>query len=308
MYACWGNAIRDYAFAARSGRIQRERLDSTLLANCENEIIAAADDQMHRSQASAYGTSFPEETKATRTAGWYFSGDAAFELAVACQLDFPQLNDPRPKYVEAMLGNLNYEAGCNPVNVTYLTGLGWKRQRDIVDQYAENDRRVLPPSGIPLGNIQSGFGSLELYGKELDALSFPADSDETAPYPIYDRWGDSFNLSQEFVIPNQARALAYLTWMMGRSTLKNQPWKAATGAITGLPERARVGQQVTVTISAPGLDLTHARIVWEARDQEPAFGKIFSFKPANRGTQWLESEAQLPDGRRVFAVTNFVAK
>ena len=78
---------------------------------------------------SAYGTSFPEETKATRTAGWYFSGDAAFELAVACQLDFPQMNDPRPKYVDAILGNLNYEAGCNPVNVTYLTGLGWKRQR-----------------------------------------------------------------------------------------------------------------------------------------------------------------------------------
>ncbi|HEY2081979.1 MAG TPA: glycoside hydrolase family 9 protein [Verrucomicrobiae bacterium] len=308
MYACWGNAIRDYAFAARSGRIQRERLDPTLLANCENEIIAAADDQMHRSQASAYATSFPAETKAVRTAGWYFSSDAAFELAVACQLDFPQLNDPRPKYVEAILGNLNYEAGCNPVNVTYLTGLGWRRQRDIVDQYAENDRRVLPPSGIPLGNIQSSFGSLELYGKELDALSFPADSDETAPYPIYDRWGDSFNLSQEFVIPNQARALAYLTWMMGRSPLKNQPWKAAAGAITGLPERARVGQQVSVTISAPGLDLTHARIVWEARDQEPAFGKTFSFAPASRGAQWLESEAQLPDGRRVFAVTNFVAR
>ena len=157
MYACWGNAIRDYAFAARSGRIKREQLNPTLLADCENEITATADDQWRRSSESAYGTSFPAETKATRTAGWYFSGDAAFELAVACQLDFPQMNDPRPKYVEAILGNLNYEAGCNPVNVTYLTGLGWKRQRDIVDQYAENDRRALPPTGIPLGNVQSEF-------------------------------------------------------------------------------------------------------------------------------------------------------
>jgi hypothetical protein len=308
MYGCWGNATRDYAFAARSGRIQRERLNPSLLADCENEIIATADDQWHRSQASAYGTSFPAETKATRTAGWYFSSDAAFELAVACQLDFPPLNDPRPKYVEAMLGNLNYEAGCNPVNVTYLTGLGWKRQRDIVDQYAENDRRVLPPTGIPLGNIQSSFGSLELYGKELDALSFPADSDDTAPYPIYDRWGDSFNLSQEFVIPNQARALAYLAWMMGRSPLRNQPWKAAAGKITGLPERARAGQPLSATISAANVDLSRARIVWEASNQEPAFGKTFSFAPANRGAQWLEAEAQLPDGRRVFAVTNFVVK
>ncbi|HWD91995.1 MAG TPA: glycoside hydrolase family 9 protein [Verrucomicrobiae bacterium] len=308
MYACWGNAIRDYAFAARSGRIGRERLIPSLLADCENEIIATADDQLHRSQASAYGTSFPAETKATRTAGWYFSSDAAFELAVACQLNFPPMNDPRPKYVDAILGNLNYEAGCNPVNVTYLTGLGWKRQRDIVDQYAENDRRVLPPSGIPLGNIQSSFGSLELYGDELEALSFPNDSDETAPYPIYDRWGDSFNLTQEFVIPNQARALAYLTWMMGRSPLRNQPWKAAVANISGLPSRARAGQQLSVTISANGVDLSRARIVWEAGSQEPAFGKSFSFVPANRGPQWLEAEAQLPDGRRVFAVTNFVAK
>ena len=307
MYACWGNAIRDYAFAARSGRISRDKLLPSLLSDCENEIIATADDQLHRSQASAYGTSFPTETKATRTAGWYFSDDAAFELAVACQLDFPQMNDPRPKYVEAILGNLNYEGGCNPVNVTYLTGLGWKRQRDIVDQYAENDRRMLPPSGIPLGNIQSSFGSLELYGNELETLSFPADSADTAPYPIYDRWGDSFNLSQEFVIANQARALAYLTWMMGRSPLRNQPWRPMAGEISGL-SKARAGQPFNVTISATNVDLSRARIVWEASDQEPAFGKTFSFAPANRGPQWLEVEAQLPDGRRIFAVTNFVAK
>jgi hypothetical protein len=308
MYACWGNAMRDYAFAARSGRIKRDQLNATLLADCENEIIATADDQLRRSKQSAYGTSFPEETKVTRTAGWYFSGDAAFDLAVACQLDFPQMNDPRPKYVDAILGNLNYAAGCNPVNVTYLTGLGWKRQRDIVDQYAENDRRVLPPSGIPLGNIQGGFGWIEIYGKELGALSFPADSDEQAPYPIYDRWGDSFNLSQEFVIPNQARGLAYLSWMMGRSAVRNQAWKAAAGQITGIPANAKGGQKITVTLSAAGVDLSHARIVWEAHQQEPTFGKTFSFAPAHFGPQWIEAEAQLPDGRRVFAVTNFVAR
>jgi len=304
MYACWGNAMRDYAFAARSGRIKREQLNPTLLADCENEIMAAADDQWRRSTESAYGTSFPAETKAVRTAGWYFSGDAAFELAVACQLDFPQMNDPRPKYVDAILANLNYEAGCNPVNVTYLTGLGWKRQREIVDQYAENDRRVLPPSGIPLGNVQGGFGWIEIYGKELGALSFPPDADDKAPYPIYDRWGDSFNLTQEFVIPNQARALAYLSWMMGRSAVRNQPWKAAAGKIAA----TQMGKKISATLSAPGIDFSRARIVWEARDQEPAFGKTFSFTPAHGGEQWIEAEAQLPDGRRVFAVTNFVAK
>lgn len=308
MFVCWGNAIRDYAFAARSGRLRHEQLRPQLLAGCENEIIAAADDQMHRAEDSAYGTSFPTETKRTLSAGWYFSSDAEFDLAVACQLDFPRLNDPRPKYIDAILENINYEAGCNPVNVTYITGLGWKRQHEIVDQYAENDRRALPPTGIPIGNLQDGFGWLDLYGKELGALSFPLDGDESTPYPMYDRWGDSFNLEQEFVVPNQARSLGVLAWLMAQTPLRTQPWKSSTAKITGLPAKANVGEKIAAKISANGLDLATAQVVWEARDQEPEFGKMFVFSPKSSGEQWLEAEAQLPDGRRVFAVTNFVAR
>ena len=56
-----------------------------------------------------------------------------------------------------------------------------------------------------------------------------------------------------------------------------------------------------------GWDLSSARIVWEARDQEPAFGSTFTFTPSNSGAQWVEAEAQLPDGRRVFAKSSFNA-
>jgi len=108
LYDAYGAAIRSYAFAAKAGKLKREQLDRTLLDECENEIIAAAEDQLKRAQNCAYGTSFPEETKRSRTAGWYFSGDAAFDLAVACQLDYPIKNDPRPRMIEAILTNLNY--------------------------------------------------------------------------------------------------------------------------------------------------------------------------------------------------------
>src|SRR5262249_18140165 len=84
MYACWGNAIRDYAFGARSGRLKREQLDSSLLAGRQNEIVAAAEGQWQRSRNSAYATSFPTETKATPTAGWDFSRAPAVSLARAC--------------------------------------------------------------------------------------------------------------------------------------------------------------------------------------------------------------------------------
>jgi len=303
----YGCAIRSYAFAVKAGKLKPDQVDTLLKEQCENEIIAAGEDQLRRASESAYGTSFPEETKRVKAAGWYFSSDAAFDLATAYQLDYPIMNDPRPKLLDALLTNLNYEQGCNPVNVTYLTGLGWKRQREIVHQYAQNDRRVLPPTGIPLGNIQAGLGWMEIYKKESSELSFPTDGDSPAPYPFYDRWSDAFNLSQEFVIINQARALAYLSWLMARSPLKTQPWKSAAGTIATASDPKTPGK-VMATLSSPQVDLNGARIVWEAAGQEPAFGKQFIFTPARLAQQWIEAEAQLPDGRRVFAVTNLPAR
>jgi hypothetical protein len=301
LYASYGNAIRSYAFAARTGRMNRSKLHPLFLEQCENEIAAAGEDQLRRAQQSAYGTSFPRETKQACTAGWYFSSDAAFDLAVAYQLDYPSKNDPRPKMLAALLSNLNYEQGCNPVNVDYLTGLGWKRQREIVDQFAENDRRVLPPDGIPLGNIQAGFGWLEFYKKELGELSFPSDAASASAYPFYDRWGDSFNLSQEFVIVNQARALGYLAWLMAQTPLRTQPWKSARANI----ELSSAAGSLTASLSVPGLGLGHARTVWEAEGQEPVSGSTLNVPKGQRMPKWLEAETQLPDGRRIFAITNF---
>lgn len=302
LYASYGCAIRSYAFAAKTGRMKRDQLDPLLFEQCQNEIAADGEDQLRWAENSAYGTSFPVETKRTLSAGWYFSSDAAFDLAVASQLDYPVKRDPRPRLLTALISNLNYEEGCNPVNVTYLTGLGWKRQRDIVDQYAQNDRRILPPSGIPLGNIQAGFGWNSRYDGELDKLSFQPDGGSRSPYPFYDRWGDAFNLSQEFIILNQARALGYAAWLMTQTPLKNQAWKSALGHITGLPEEISANTKLNVGLSAPGLDLAQARIVWEADGDLLTLSPTFTFTPGKGGFHWLEAEAQLPDGRRVFAV------
>jgi hypothetical protein len=307
MYSSWGCAIRDYAFAAKSGRIAREKLDTQLVAACEDEIIGAAQDQLRRSQDSAYGTSFPEETKRTRTAGWYFSGDASFDLAVACQLDYPIMNDPRPKFLEAIIANLNFEAGCNPVNVCYLTGLGWKREHEIVHQYAQNQRRMLPPDGIPIGNVQGGYSWIQQYQNELTALSFPSDGDETAPYAFYDRWADTFNLNTEFVVLNQGRSLAYLAWLMARTPLKEQAWKSANARIVFSSSENKSSPSISATLDAPGMDLKRARVIWEMQDHEPVWGRTLQMEPVKHGSRWIEAEAQWPDGRRVFAVTNLTS-
>jgi hypothetical protein len=302
LFDAYGCAVRSYAFASRTGRLKPDQLNQLLLDACQNEIAEAGADQLRYAQDNAYGTSFPVESKKFLNAGWYFSSDAAFDLAVACQLDYPINKDPRAKMLESLINNLNYEQGCNPINVAYLTGLGLRRQREIVDQYAQNDRRILPPSGIPLGNVQAGFGWNYVYKEQLGALSFPPDGGQTLPYPFYDRWGDAFNLTQEFVIVNQARALGYLAWLMAKGPLKNQAWRAVSAVIKEHPANTGSKETVTLQISSPGLDLTSARIVWEAAEQEPSLGDRLTFTPNVKASTWIEAEAQLPDGRRAFAV------
>lgn len=296
LFDAWGCAIRSYAFAERAGKIGKGKLNQSLLRECEDELSAAGLDQLKRAQESAYGTSLPDETKRARSAGWYFAADPAFDLAVASQLGYPERNDPRPAMLDAILSNLNYELGCNPVNVTYLTGLGTRRQREIVHQYAQNDRRMLPPSGIPLGNIQGGMAWLHVYNKEPAELSFPADGADRDFYPFYDRWSDAFNLMQEFVILHQARGLGVTAWLMAQTSLAGQKWRPVKGEIS----EKQNGGDSTYQLSAPGLDLSNARTVWEAESMEPRFSKSLVLHGKRRG--WIEAEAQLPDGRRVFGV------
>jgi hypothetical protein len=300
-YMGFGNAVRTYAFAARSGRLATGQLDAIYLANCEAEVRAAGNSALKWSQQSAYGTSFPEETKRFKGAGWYFSTAKAFDMSVAYQLD------AKAEYFDAVIANMNYEGGANPVNVAYVTGLGRKRQHVIVHQYAQNDRRELPPAGIPLGSVQNGPIYNSVYGTELAAVIYPRDSAGSAPYPFYDRWTDTHNVTTEFVHLDQGRSVASVAFLAAQTSLKNQAWKSASGQINGLPEQLLAGTSVTASLSAPGLDLASATIVWEATGQPAAFGSTYTFTPNGSGEQWVEAEATLPDGRRVFAVKNFFA-
>ncbi|PWU16241.1 MAG: hypothetical protein C5B50_13945 [Verrucomicrobia bacterium] len=303
MDECYGHAIRSYAFAVQSGRATASQLDATFLSKCQTQIAAAASDMLNFSKQCAYGSSFPTETKAVQGAGWYFSNDQAFDLAVAYQLN------PSADFMTAMLANMNYEGGCNPVNVCYVTGLGWKRTRDIVSQWHINDtNEFLPPSGIPVGNIQNGFWYISTYGSELSELTFPSDNATTAPYPYYDRWADSWNVSDEMVVLNQGRSIGTLAFLAAQGPYKTQAWTAPASALVTVPTAVvPVGSNVTVSFQVPGMDLTSARVTWEARDQTPAYGLTFTFAPQNMGVQWVAAEAQWPDGRRAFAKASFTA-
>ncbi|HWD94277.1 MAG TPA: glycoside hydrolase family 9 protein [Verrucomicrobiae bacterium] len=302
MYACYGNAIRDYATAASSGRLQTNQLDADYLAKCITTITNCGNDNLLWSQESAYGSSLPEDTKHARSAGWYFSPVQAFDLVVAQQFN------PNPAYVDAILQNLNYEAGCNPINTTYITGLGWKRQREVVDQYSENDRHTLPKDGVPISNMQEGFVWTFTYGWDLSPLCFPSDGAQTAPYPIYDRWCDFFNVTTEASTTDTARSFALSAWLAAQTSLATQPWRSTNATIIAPATAKLPGQPLTISLQVADTNLTGAKIVWEGLGQDPAFGGLsHTFAPSSvEGPAWVEAEVQWPDGRRAFA-TNSVA-
>jgi hypothetical protein len=285
----------------RSGRLTAGQLDQNYLAKCINVITNCAEDSLLWSQHNAYGSSFPDITKAYHGGGWYFSAAQAFDLAAAWQFN------SKPAYLEALLCNLNYEAGCNPINLAHVTGLGWKRQRNIVDQYSDNDQRFMPKNGISIGNIQMQFYYSWTYGWELGQLTFPSDNAQTNIFPFYDRWCDEWDATTEGSTTDIARSLAATAWLAAQTSLAGQPWRFTNANIVAPTTTRLPNQPVSFELQVADTNLTGARIIWEARDQEAVFGGLnYTFTPGPvYGPYWVEAEVDWPDGRRAYA-TNFV--
>jgi hypothetical protein len=96
-------------------------------------------------------------------------------------------------------------------------------------------------------------------------------------------------------------------WLAAQTSLANQPWRSTNAAIL-VPAMPRLpGQPATVTLQVADTNLSGARIVWEARDQEPSFGSVnHTFTTSlQEGLHWIEAEVQWPDGRRAFATNVF---
>jgi hypothetical protein len=301
MSESWGNAIRDYAFAARSGRLSTGALDPTYLATCEAQVVAAGDNAVAYTQACAYGTPFPPATKAVLGGGWYFSLDQASDMAIAYQVS------PKQTYIDCLVSAMNYEGGSNPVNVCYLEGLGMKRQQQTVSQYAQASRRVLSPSGNVVGQVTAAFEYLNQYGSTLTNLSYPSDSGTGVTFPYYDRWSDAYNVTTEQITVNDARSFLAVAFLASMTSSATTAWVAPQASISVPSATVAVGNQVTLSVAVTGMSLTGARIVWEARDQSPVYGSTFTISPVNPGPQWVEVEVEWPDGRRAFAASSFNA-
>ena len=104
---------------------------------------------------------------------------------------------------------------------------------------------------------------------------------------------------------DQARGLSTLAFLMARTPLRTQPWQAQPAAITVTP--TGTPGQWACSLTASNFDLSTATIVWEDEGYAITSGTEITMNVSHTGSQWVEAEAQLPDGRRVFAATSFLA-
>ena len=296
----YGNAARVYALAQLAGRPGGGKEDPEYLHKMRKAVIDAGNAQIGRAEACAYGIAIPVESKRFRAMGWFWGMDAAFDVVPAALLD----ESVRTKAIQTLSDATAYEFGANPSNRPFVTGTGNRWMREIVHQYAHNDDRVLPPTGIPYGNVFGGPHNIYRYklGERngLNTFFYP---ELGANFPFYDRAGtDAFNVTAEFTIDKLGRHLAAYMYLMGQTGTSLKPWKSSVGKITGAPGKIRSGENFTAALEAPGMPpLEEAQVVWEASGSEPSFGPKFEGAVGDAHPGYLEVEAVWPDGRRVFA-------
>ena len=106
---------------------------------------------------------------------------------------------------------------------------------------------------------------------------------------------------------NQGRSLISVGFLASLTQSSSTPWTAPQASITVPSGTVPLDAPVTLSVQVPGMDLSNTRIVWEARDQLPAYGSTYTILPMNNGDQWVEAEVEWPDGRRAFAKADFQA-
>ncbi len=165
---------------------------------------------------------------------------------------------------------------------------------------------VLPPSGIPVGNIQAIFGWFVGLWRGAVGTLLPVRFGNGGPLSVLRSLVRQLECQCgvcDHELGSKPRCLA--SWR--HKALQNAALEVRGGQDCGADITVEVGKPVTVVHERAGCRPHGCAITWEARDQEPGVGPTYTLTPQNNGSQWVEAEAQLPDGRRVFAVTTFNA-
>lgn len=179
-----GHAVTTYIF------VKDQPTDAAMLARCKAALREACQMHVNDGQAFPYRFSMPKPSIDFKNYGWYFPGDlAGYNLLMGYAVE------KDAKYLQCAFDNLSYEYGANAFGYFLQTGLGSKRNIEVVSDYANSDEIIEPIPGIPLGIGSAGFYYLSQYDKKLNEGTYPQDS-----WPLMNRWYDGFNVTTEFTM------------------------------------------------------------------------------------------------------------
>jgi PKD repeat protein len=236
-----GHAARRYAF------LSERDTDPAMKKRCRDVILKAADAHVSNTNAYPFRMAMPPESIRFSAYGWVFpAAQFSYDLLVANAIN------PSDAYTKAALSQVNYTLGANPFSYALNTGIGFKRNIEIVHNPSSFDRIIEPAPGIPNGIGSAGFYWLNQYAKTPGEGVFPQN------WPLMNRWYDGFNVNTEFTVDMSIRetlTLGFFTNVTSAIPAKPVHPTVAISAdnLTGpAPLAVKFSPKVTPAVSGPG--------------------------------------------------------
>lgn len=154
----WGNtAALGTLSLALSGDLQ----DKKIAENAGDAVADAADAHLEREEKQGYGQPYAQSklSYADDDTGYVWGSNsfvADNAVVIACAYDLTG----EQKYLDGVVSAMNYLLGCNPMDVSYVTGYGthavmYPHHRYWANQIAEE--YPLAPAGVLVGGPNSGM-------------------------------------------------------------------------------------------------------------------------------------------------------
>jgi hypothetical protein len=207
---CIGHANRRYAF------LKDRPTDPAMQERCKAILLKTADTHVNNTNQFPYRIAMPPESIRFQAYGWVFPAATwSYNLLTANALK------PSPVYIQAALSQVDYMMGANPSGYCLQTGIGHKRNIEIVHNPSNYDRIIEPAPGITSGIGSAGIYWLNQYGRSAGEGTFPAgDKPYPVSFPLMNRWYDGFNVNTEFTVDMSIRETLTLGFFAGESNIK----------------------------------------------------------------------------------------
>lgn len=203
LFASFGQASIAAAF------MNQPALDPSMKARCVAAVKLAGDQHVTDSQKRSYRLSISDDPLTFGSWGWIFPQERIFQLLMANAVA------PNPTYLQTALYNWDFLLGENPLGLSYFTGIGSKRPREVVHTQSWFDRIEPPVPGLPIG-LASSNSYIEAYGSKPNTEVFPN-------HPPFRLTIDGWNINAEFTTPEIALGLVAASYLATTNDNVNQP-------------------------------------------------------------------------------------